>query len=74
MKPTGSLPAVLAAALKHIYGCGACDWRGALIDCLDAAEHGLLCPHCFGSAGRIDADAPAAPEPGPRYASHRSPN
>ena len=70
-RPLG-LPAALAASLKHVYGCAACNWRGALIDCLDAAEHGLLCPHCFAGAGRVDADARVDVDAGPRYVRHRS--
>ena len=48
-----ALPRALAEALKHVYGCTLCGWKGALVDCLDAAEHGLLCPHCFALAGRV---------------------
>ena len=53
MNLESSLPRALADALKHVYGCTLCGWHGALVDCLDAAEHGLLCPHCFALAGRV---------------------
>ena len=53
MNVEGSLPPALAEALKHVYGCTLCGWKGALVDCLDAAEHGVLCPHCFALAGRV---------------------
>jgi len=48
-----TLPRALAEALKHVYGCTLCGWKGVLVDCIDAAEHGLLCPHCFALAGRV---------------------
>ena len=47
------LPRALAEALTHVYGCTLCGWKGSLVGCLDAAEHGLLCPHCFALAGRV---------------------
>jgi hypothetical protein len=67
-----SLPPALEAALNHVYGCARCQWRGKLIDCLDAAEYGLLCPHCFAAAARlVDRQAPAH-NAGPRQRRHRS--
>ena len=53
MRSEATLPRALAEALKHVYGCTLCGWKGALVHCIDAAEHGLLCPHCFAAAGRV---------------------
>jgi len=53
MSLQSAMPRALAEALRHVYGCTLCGWKGALVDCLDAAEHGLLCPHCFALAGRV---------------------
>ena len=67
-----SLPPALEAALSHVYGCARCHWRGKLMDCLDAAEYGLLCPHCFAAAARLgDRRAPVR-NAGPRVPRHRS--
>ncbi len=62
-----SLPRALAEALRHVYGCTLCGWKGALVDCLDAAEHGLLCPHCFALAGRVLDAKGRIDVAGPRY-------
>jgi hypothetical protein len=62
-----ALPRALAEALKHVYGCTLCGWRGALVECLDAAEHGLLCPHCFAMAGRVLDAKGRIDVAGPRY-------
>jgi hypothetical protein len=53
MVPDAALPAALASALKDVYGCSLCEWSGPLLQCLDAAEHGLLCPECFRAARRL---------------------
>jgi len=53
MSLQSAMPRALAESLMHVYGCTLCGWKGALVDCLDAAEHGLLCPHCFALAGRV---------------------
>ena len=63
----GALPRALAEALKHVYGCTLCGWKGALVDCLDAAEHGLLCPHCFAQAGRVLDEKGRIDVASPRY-------
>jgi len=62
-----ALPRALAEALKHVYGCTLCGWQGALVDCLDAAEHGVLCPHCFALAGRSLDGKGRIDVAGPRY-------
>ena len=62
-----ALPRALADALKHVYGCTLCGWKGALVDCIDAAEHGLLCPHCFALSGRVLDRAGRIDVAGPRY-------
>ena len=67
MNLEGSLPRALAEALKHVYGCTLCGWQGALVDCLDAAEHGVLCPHCFALAGRSLDGKGRIDVAGPRY-------
>ena len=67
MNLEGSLPRALAEALKHVYGCTLCGWQGALVDCLDAAEHGVLCPHCFALAGRTPDGKGRIHVAGPRY-------
>ncbi|MEP7056196.1 MAG: hypothetical protein ABI809_00280 [Caldimonas sp.] len=53
MASESAIPAALAVALKDVYGCSLCEWSGALLQCLDAAEHGVLCPECFRAAHRL---------------------
>ena len=67
MSRENSLPRALAEALKHVYGCTLCGWQGALVDCLDAAAHGVLCPHCFALAGRLLDGQARIDVAGPRY-------
>jgi hypothetical protein len=67
-----SLPPALEAALGHVYGCARCHWRGKLIECLDAAEYGLLCPHCFAAAARLADRQALVHNAGHRYPRHRS--